>query len=188
LPFEPPTLRGKTVYLRAVLPGEYEDLYLRESSGELAPTGGLEGRVPSFEEWVRQRSLGVLAQFVAVRVADNGRAGLVTAFSPDFRNGHAHVSIYGFDPGAPEPHALIGLGLLIEYAFGCWPLHKLYLDVAEYSYPQFATGTERVFVREGRLKDHHYLGGRRWDHFVLAIYRDAWAEFSATYLRGELRG
>ena len=28
---------------------------------------------------------------------------------------------------------MMGCGLFIEYAFSCWPLHKLYLDVADYN-------------------------------------------------------
>ena len=47
-----------------MLPGEYEDLYLRETSGALASRGGLEGSTPAFEDWLKQRSAATLARFV----------------------------------------------------------------------------------------------------------------------------
>ncbi len=174
-------LRGRHVYLRAVLPDEYEDLYLRETSGALASRGGLEGTTPAFDEWLRQRSASTLARFVVLGDADHRRLGLVSLFNADMRNGHAHLALSSFDATRPSPLVMMGCGLFIEYAFSCWPLNKLYLDVADYNLEQFSSGVGRLFEAEGRLKDHHYLDGRYWDHHILAISKDRWQPYWGQY-------
>lgn len=174
-------LRGERVYLRAVLPGEYEDLYLRETSGALAGRGGLEGATPAFEDWLKQRWASTLARFVILADADHTRLGLVSLFNADLRNGHAHLAVDGFDPTRPSPLVMMGCGLFIEHAFSCWPFHKLYMDVAGYNYERFATGVGKLFEAEGRLRDHHYLDGRHWDHHILSISRERWGEYWERY-------
>lgn len=183
------TLRGRQVYLRAVLPGEYEDLYLRETSGANARRGGLEGSTPAFDEWVRQRAAGSLARFVVLDSGDHRRLGLVTLFNADLRNGHAHLALSSFDATRPSPLVMIGAGLAIEHAFASWPFHKLYLDVADYDLAQLESGVGRLFASEGRLTDHHYLDGRHWDHHILALSRERWSSYwerlAPTLLVGE---
>jgi hypothetical protein len=174
-------LRGRQVYLRAVLPGEYEDLYLRETSGVNARRGGLEGSTPAFDEWVRQRAAGSLARFVVLDSGDHRRLGLVTLFNADLRNGHAHLALTSFDATRPSPLVMIGAGLAIEHAFAPWPFHKLYMDVAEYDYDQLSSGVGRLFEEEGRLTGHHYLDGRHWDHHILALSRERWSAYWEQY-------
>jgi hypothetical protein len=175
---------GRGVYLRAVLPAEYEDLYLKQTSSPSSAGLSTGGGMPSFEDWLQGRTRGVLAQRVAIRARDSRRLGLVTAFQPDPQNGHAHIAALSFDPERPSPRMMIGIGLFIDFVFDSWAFHKLYLDVAEYSYPQFASGLDRFYKLEGRLRDHYYLNGRRWDLLVMAISRDAWMRDVAPIVRG----
>ena len=174
-------LRGRQVYLRAVLPGEYEDLYLRETSGANSRRGGLEGATPAFEDWVRQRAAGSLARFVVLDSGDHRRLGLVTIFNADLRNGHAHLALSSFDATRPSPLVMIGAGLAIEHAFSSWPFRKLYMDVAEYDFDQLSSGVGRLFEEEGRLTGHHYLDGRHWDHRILALSRERWGSYWEQY-------
>jgi hypothetical protein len=170
-------LQGKHVYLRAVLPGEYEDLYLRETSGAEAVRGGLEGATPAFEDWLRQRWAGTLSRFVVLRATDHARLGLVSLFNADMRNGHAHLSLNSFDATRPSPEVMMGCAIFIDHAFASWPLHKLYLDVAEYNLDRFSSGIGKLFDAEGRLSKHHYLDGRYWDHHILALSKETWAPY-----------
>lgn len=165
------------MYLRAVLPGEYEDLYLRETSGDLARLGGLEGATPPFEEWMKQRWAATMARFVVFGDKDHARLGLVSLFNADLRNGHAHLALVSFDSTSPSPLVMMGCGLFIEHAFSSWPLHKLYLDVAGYNLDRFSSGVGKLFEAEGRLTKHHYLDGRHWDHHILALSRERWAAY-----------
>jgi len=160
-----------------VLPEEYQDLYLRETSGAHAATGGLEGRTPPLDDWVRQVGSASLARFVILRAADHRRLGLVSLFNADLGNGHAHIALSSFDASRPSPLVMMGCGLFIQHAFARWPFHKLYLDVAGYNLGRFRSGEGTLFEVEGKLKDHHYLDGRRWDHHILAVSRERWEPY-----------
>jgi len=176
--FTAPSLRNDYLYLRAVVPEDYPYLYLVETSGAMAARWGLRGATPGYQEWIQQRSAGVLAQFMILKVEDDSRIGLVTAFSADFQDGHAHLAALSFDPDGNSVMMMLGIGLFVDYVFKCWSFRKLYLDTAEYNYPQFASGAGKFFKVEGRLREHHYLDGEWWDHLILAIFRDDWPEAS----------
>jgi hypothetical protein len=169
-----PKLEGKRVAIRPVVPSDYELLYLRETGSEQGQRGVLGGATPPFGEWLQQRSRGVLAQHIIESRNEHLPLGLVSVFSADFQNGHAHMAILSFKAESPSPLVMIGMGLFLRHVFSCWPFHKLYLDVAEYNYSQFASGAGRFFEVEGRLREHHFLNGRRWDHLVLALSRARW--------------
>jgi len=173
--FAGPSLRNNYVYLRAVMPDDHPYLYLVETSGSTAAQWGLRGATPAYHDWVQQRSAGVLAQFMILSAKDDSRIGLVTAFSADFQDAHAHVAALSFDPHGNSMTMMLGVGLFVDYVFKCWNFRKLYLDTAEYNYPQFASGAGKFFEVEGRLREHHYLNGEWWDHLILAIFREDWA-------------
>lgn len=183
--FSPPSLQGKHVYLRVVVPDDYPYLHLLETSGELASTGGLRGTTPSFQDWLQQRAVGILAQFIVLARDDNSRIGLTSVFSANFQDGHAHLAATRFNPNDQSPLMLMGFGLFVDYVFSCWNFRKLYLDSTEFNYPQFASGIGRIFSCEGRLREHHFLNGQFWDHLILAIYKDRWSERSSSLLRVE---
>lgn len=172
--FVAPSLRNDHLYLRAVMPDDHPYLYLAETSSSMAPRWGLRGATPAFQDWVQQRSAGILAQFMILRATDDSRIGIVTAFSADFQDGHAHLAALSFDPNGNSMTMMLGVGLFIDYVFKCWNFRKLYLDTAEYNYPQFASGAGKFFEVEGRLREHHYLDGEWWDHLILAVFREGW--------------
>lgn len=181
-----PSMRGKRVALRPVVPSDYELLYLHETGSEYGVRGVLGGATPPFADWVQQRSRGVLAQQIVESRDGHRPLGMTTAFSADFQHGHAHIAVLSFKAESPSPLVMIGLGLFLSYTFSCWPFHKLYLDVAEYNYHQFASGEGRFFEVEGRLHEHHYLNGRRWDHLILGIHRERWEGGLDGLLMGEI--
>jgi hypothetical protein len=173
-----PSLRNNYLYLRAVVPEDYPYLYLVETSSSMAARWGLRGATPAYQEWIQQRSAGVLAQFMVIDANGDSRIGLVTVFSADFQDAHAHLAALSFDPDGNSVMMMLGLGLFVDYVFKCWNLRKLYLDTAEYNYAQFASGAGKFFEIEGRLKGHHYFDGKWWDHLILAIFREQWPETS----------
>ena len=62
--------------------------------------------------------------------------------------------------------------LFFDYLFTVFNIRKLYAEVLEFNFGQFASGAEHVFKVEGRLTDHDWYDGRYWDMLVLALYRD----------------
>lgn len=169
-----PKLQGRRVAIRPVVPSDYELLYLHETGSEHGARGVLGGSTPPFADWLQQRSRGVLAQHIIESRNEHRPLGMASVFSADFQHGHAHIAVLSFRAESPSPLVMIGLGLFLRHTFSCWPFHKIYLDVAEYNYHQFASGAGRFFEVEGRLREHHFLNGRRWDHLILAIHRDSW--------------
>jgi acyl carrier protein len=132
----------------------------------------LRGATPSPEAFHQALWDRVLAQFVIV---DEARVlGLVSAFQPDFRNGHAHIAVIA-RPDAPPGAGMEGTSLLIEHLFSEFPIRKVYAEVMAPNGDAFASGTGRVFAIEGRLTEHEYLDGAYHDMLVMAITRERWA-------------
>jgi hypothetical protein len=183
--FTPPSLKGRHVYLRAVVPDDYTYLQLVETSSAVAPIWRLRGCTPSAQEWMQLSLSGALAQFVILANTSHVRVGLVSVFQDSLQDGHARLAALHFDPRGRSPLMIFGVGLFIEYVFRCWNFHKLYMHVPEYNYPSFASGLDRIFTLEGRLRRHYYLDGRMWDQLILAIYRDTWREHPKRFLRAE---
>jgi hypothetical protein len=180
--FRGPSLHGKHLHLRAVGPEDLAYLRLFETSSEFASRWRLRGATPNPQEWAHGSTVGVLAQFVIVANRDQARVGLVTAFRANFQDGHARIAAMAFNPRANSPLIMFGIGMFVEYVFRCWNFRKLYMDVAEYNLPQIASGLAKLFVVEGKLREHYYLDGQYWDRLILALYRDAWAAHPKRFL------
>jgi len=181
-----PSLEGNHVYLRPITPGDYGFIHMEEISGDLGPRWRFRGATPSPEEWAQNTWSNTMVQFLVMGRKTTVPLGYVALHQVDFQDGHAHFAAARLGPDKRTPVFLLGVVLFLHYVFSCWDLRKLYMEVAEYNYSQFASGLNRFFVMEGRLRDHLYAGGRHWDQIVLAIYRDQWAERAAPAL--ELEG
>ena len=183
-PLAPPTrapraLEGRDILLRAVRPDDYPFLYSWETGSPAAPKWRLRGRTPPFDEWLQGTAHNTLVQFMVMqRAPEPAPVGIVYAYDASMQDGHAYVAVARF---APEREGLsttlmTAAGLFFQYVFACWPLRKLYMDVAEFNYDQFASGAGRFFEEEGRLREHLFLDGRLWDQLTLALYRESWFE------------
>lgn len=180
-----PGLDGRHVFLRAVGPEDYGYLQLMETSSEMAARWKYRGATPSPEQWAQGLWNGTLAQFLIISRADETPVGIVSAFQPSFQDGHAHVAAAKFDLRRRSPLMMLGFAMFVEYVFACWDLHKLYLELPEYNYEQFASGEGRYFEIEGRRRDHFFLARRRWDQILLAIFRDEWLRYGSPIARAE---
>jgi hypothetical protein len=174
------------VYLRAVTQDDYTYLRMIETSSRFAPRWRLRGSTPGPQEWAQGSSAGLLAQFMVVARKSGSLLGVVTAYRPDFQDGHVRLAAMTFDPTTRSPLMALGVGLFIEYVFRCWNFRKIYVDVAEYNFHQMSSGLASFFTLEGRLRDHYYLDGQYWDHFVLAILRETWESHPKRFLKAEL--
>lgn len=125
----------------------------------------------------------VLAQFIIEGFTSQKPLGLVAITSPNFRDGFAYISALG--PPQTQRLGLIAEGVLLgfHYAFTTWPFRKIYMEATEESYSAFQSGLGRFFVEEGRLKEHVFWNGRFMDVFILAVYRETWADRAAAMLK-----
>jgi hypothetical protein len=167
-------LHGRFVFLRPVGPEDYRYLRTAELGGDLGVRWRYRGSTVSPEQWAQSLWQSVLAQFLVVGVEDPNPLGLVAVYQPNFQDGYAYLAAERFGPRRPAPLMIFGIALFIEYIWTCWSFHKLYLEVAEYNIGQLQSGIGRLFAQEGRLREHLWYDGRRWDQIVLALYRETW--------------
>lgn len=167
-------LAGRHVYLRAITPADYSHLHQAETSETIGPAWRFRGATPSPEQWAQTTWAGTVARFLVISRLTNAPVGVVAAHQASFQDGHAHISGARFEDSR-SPLMVLGMVLFVDYVFTCWNFRKLYMEVPEYNFPQIASGLDRVFQLEGRLKDHTFLAGRHWDHLYLALYRESWA-------------
>lgn len=173
--FSAPSLHGRHVYLRPVTPGDYPWLQQAELSSELAMRWRFRGSTPSPEQWTQVIWAGALAQFLVIEGRSDEPAGIVDLYRANFQQGHAALGAARFSDGK-SPVMILGIALFLRYVFACWNFRKIYMELPEYNYSQFASGLGRMFEIEGRLREHNYFDGELWDELVLAIYRDGWAK------------
>lgn len=169
--------RGRLVFLRAVVPADYETIRLLEHTGDDLVHYRHRGATVAPEAYPAALWNGVLAQFCVALVGSAKTVGVVAAYGADFRNGHCKVA------GIVEPSARrTGAGaeafvLLFDHLFDAFPFRKLYLEVLAPNLEQFRNFGRLPVVEEGRLVGHEATGEGTWDLHVLAVHRDAWVEF-----------
>lgn len=170
-----PRLAGRWCALRPVLQADYDELYALSTSPSTGFRWRFRGSTPSPDAFVTSLWNQVLAQFVVTSPGDNRPIGLVVANRADFRCGHAYIAVLADNSSVAGPVTMEAAALFIQYLFDSFNLNKLYFESLEFNLQQFASGVDRFFVEEGRLRNHDYYSGRWWDLYIMAIYREAWA-------------
>ncbi|OHV41365.1 MULTISPECIES: phosphopantetheine-binding protein [Pseudofrankia] len=167
----PVRLEGKYFRLTPVLPQATPFLYSLSVSPDIGFRWRYRGSVPAYQQFEQELWQGMLAQFLVESIETSQPAGHVICYNPDLNLGHAYV-------GAVMAGQYLGTGLaaepvrlFINYLFDVWPLRKLYLELPEFNFTQFASAAGRALHIEARLRDHDYYQGRRWDRLTLAAYR-----------------
>jgi hypothetical protein len=176
-----PTLTGRHVYLRPVVPEDYRVMRLLDLGESLGVRWRFRGATPSPEQW-SQAGGAQLAHFLIVRRADNSPIGAATAYQHNFQDQYAYIAAAAFDPAEHNPLVILGIAMFIDYTFKCWNFRKLYMELPAFNLDQFGRGVGRMLVEEGRLREHMYYDGRFWDKVILALYRRTWEERSARIL------
>jgi hypothetical protein len=186
-PFPVAELQGRGFFLRPLGQGDYVLLRAAENSTELGVRWRGRGSVLSPDQWAQSLWQGRLAQMIVALERDGRPLGLVQLYSANFQDGHASVGAMSFGATSGTPLMMFGLALFLDHVFTCWNFHKLYMEVAEYNMPQFASAIDRLVVQEGRLGKHYWYGGRHWDQLLLALYRDDWFEKGRGLVRAARR-
>lgn len=170
----PPPLTGRRTRLRPVFPADYEYLYALSTSERTAHRWRYRGMTPNPEGFTQTLWGGVLAQFLIERRSTGERVGHVTSYDANERNGFCHIAMLTDPAVQGSGWILEAASLFVNYLFTNWNFRKLYGEVPEYNYDEFASGAGRWFRVEGRLGEHEFYGGRYWDLLLLALYRADW--------------
>jgi RimJ/RimL family protein N-acetyltransferase len=168
-----PVLTAGAFELTPVQPGDTDFLYWLSCHPETCFRWRYRGAPPAYDRFVADLWSRVLVQFVVRRSEDGEPVGHVVGYAADSTMRHAYV-------GAVFAPAHTGTGLpaqavrtFVDFLFHTFPLHKLYLEVPGYNWPQLESGAGHLFDVEGVLFGHDYYAGQYWDKRVCAIYRSA---------------
>jgi RimJ/RimL family protein N-acetyltransferase len=165
--------RGPNVQLVPVTARDYDWLFALHAGGSHLTAYRLRGQTPSPEQFQRFLWERQLTQFV-VATHDRRPVGFVSAFEPDFRNRYAYIAAVADPQWEQSGLVLEGAALLISFLFAQFDLRKVYAESLASNFERFASGNERIFTVEGRLRDHEYIDGAYEDFVVAAIWREAW--------------
>lgn len=174
-------LCGRRVWLRPLEPTDVAELRRRELDADIAFRWRHHGSHDPPDVYSSRLWGDSLFQFI-VSLGDQGQMdGLITAYQPDPANGTVYLGAVRFSQGGAI--SFIGaLALSVDYVFFGWPIRKIYFESPGFSLKTFQSAVGRVFVEEGRLTEHVYLGGRYWDLHILALWRERWGEVRERYL------
>lgn len=181
-----PTLTGRRVYLREVTPADYDHIREAESSQGLRTLYRTRGVSISPHDFARSLWSGVLVQFLVCANVSGSRLGVVCAYSPDHRNGHAKLAAVLFPGYEGRGWAIEGIELFISYMFRVFPLRKLYAEIFEPNLAQLPSLERFGFWVEGRLKEHEYHDGRYRDQLIYSLRKEDWLEYGGISKRGSL--
>jgi RimJ/RimL family protein N-acetyltransferase len=168
----PPQLVGKFFRLVPVMPAAAPFLYGLAVSPDVGFRWRYRGSVPAYQQFEQHDMWnGILAQFLVESIQANQPAGHVMCYNPDLNLGHAYIGAAMIGKYLGSGIAAEPVRLFIDYLFDVWTLRKLYLEMPEFNFEQFASASDRGLHVEARLKGHDYYRGRRWDRLILAVYR-----------------
>jgi RimJ/RimL family protein N-acetyltransferase/acyl carrier protein len=166
------SLTGSLVVLRPPQPAHYAQLYDIATANEIAWRWRYSGAIPTYDEFLRTFSAGVLTQLVVCRRREQQQAsGVVAAYNANLLNRTAYLAATVAPNLVTTGAGVEAVVLFLRYLFRTWDFEKVYMEVPEYNLAQFSSGLNRDFVPEGQLRRHLYHDGRRWDQFIFAIYR-----------------
>jgi RimJ/RimL family protein N-acetyltransferase len=168
-----PVLDSPAYQLTPIQESDLDFLYALATHPETGYRWRYRGNPPTQQQFGADLDGGVLVQYVARDRNTGEPAGHVVAYSADLAQGHASVGAM-FSPD----HAGTGLAaeitaLFVRYLFHTFRLHKLYLEVPGFNWPQVESGAGRLFQVEGVLREHDFYAGRYWDKHICAIYPPA---------------
>lgn len=166
------TLHGKRVVLRPVEPADYSFVLHLSTNPRITYRWRTRGTTPSPPEFQVMLWRGVLCQFLIVRPENGEPLGLISAYNADFRNQTVYLAILMRDHQGGALWTFDAIALFLNYVFSNWNFRKIYAETSELSSWTFASGAGRYFEVEGTLREHEYYGGRYWDTYVLAFWRD----------------
>jgi RimJ/RimL family protein N-acetyltransferase len=172
----PLVLSGRWVHLEPVTPAHYGYLFELFTDPGVLHSWNFRGRVPSTEDFPGLLWDRVLTQFMVVSAGTEEPLGLVSLYSPDFKNRFAKVSLILHESARSAGWSLEGAALIVEYAFQNWDFRKLFLEVLEFNV--MAMGLNRLpdtIVEEGRYREFEYYDNRYWDLVVYGVSREAWS-------------
>ncbi len=106
---------------------------------------------------------------------DGAPAGSVALKNVSWRMGYGEVSYLIGEAWHGRGIATRALGLLVDKVFHETDLVRLYAIVSIDNKPSLRVAEKVGFVREGVMREHHLIQGRRVDQVMMGLLRREWS-------------
>lgn len=134
--------------------------------GPAGETFRYRGRTPPPEVVADDLWRGVAVQFVVEDRRDGAASGLVGLCNASFESCRSQAFAIA-QPGR-EPVVSEGFGVLCEWAFEHFGLHRIHLELPEFNAGLMASLGDAA-VLEGRLRNYELWRGRWWDLLIVVL-------------------
>lgn len=170
------TLKGKTIYLRALEPNDLEFVYALENDESIWEVSNT--NTPYSRFLVRQYLENAhqdIFEAKQLRLAicqnnDKNAIGLIDLFEFDPKNNRAGIGILvGNDDNRGLGIGTEALGLLIQYAFRQLNLHQLFANIDIKNEPSLSLFTKFGFEKIGIKKQWNLVDGKYQDEALFQL-------------------
>lgn len=177
-------LQGSRIVLRGVRRDDLPILWTYANDAEVELTGGGDPPIPQSLERMQAEfdsnasKGGRDGTWFAIE-ADGKVIGQCGLFGWDKFRGVGHGCELGIAIGDKSywnrGYGREAIGLLLDYGFMYWNLHRISLETSSINLRAIRCYTACGFIEEGRLRQNEWQNGRFVDTVVMGILRDEWA-------------
>lgn len=172
------TLKGETIYLRALEPEDLELIHAVENDESVWEISNTQTPYSKFliKQYLEEahRDIYDVKQLRLVISNYNHEAiGLIDVFDFDFKNGRAGIGILIKDE-ANRSHGAgkEALSLLINYSFTHLDLHQLYCNISEENTISLKLFKNQGFKQVGLKKDWNYVNGSYKNEYLFQLIKN----------------
>jgi len=172
------TLKGETIYLRALEPEDLEFIHAVENDESVWEISNTQTPYSKFliKQYLEEahRDIYDVKQLRLVISNYNHEAiGLIDVFDFDFKNGRAGIGILIKDE-ANRSHGAgkEALSLLINYSFTHLDLHQLYCNISEENTISLKLFKNQGFKQVGLKKDWNYVNGSYKNEYLFQLIKN----------------
>ncbi|HET8657508.1 MAG TPA: GNAT family N-acetyltransferase [Micromonosporaceae bacterium] len=167
-----PVLETPALRLAPIIPDDLGFLYALAIDPETGFRWRYRGSIPPFDRFKAELWNQVLLQFVVRRIEDDMPIGHVVAYGDELSLRHTYIGAVFHPDSVGTGLPAQAVALFVRHLFHTFPLHKIYMEVPGFNWPQLQSGQGSLFRVEGVLRDHDYYAGRHWDKYICALYPD----------------
>ena len=106
--------------------------------------------------------------------AGDGVVGTVSAMSPSWSMGYVEIGYMLGEQYHGRGYGTRAVSLLVEKLFRETDLHRVYATVSVENAPSIRLLERLDFAREGVMREHYLIQGRRVDEIIFGILRHEW--------------
>lgn len=164
------------VGIRGVRPADYEFLFALATDIESFfwwDDGHLETIQERFVETLRMKA-ETRTYLIVEDPTKNQLLGVAYIYSLDPVNGWAYYTVALADDARRRGVGTTATQLVVDFSFFTWNLAKVYIEIIGSNAPAIACALKLGFRREGCLRGHRVIDGKRLDVHIYAVTRRRW--------------